>query len=141
MKRLIMIMLVTALELASFRADASGGGNADSGIATLEIACTGLKEGERALYDVFNPKGEKIFSVALQGSGTAARVSRRITGLQPGLYRVAGANWNWSYEESPGSMELQASPGEPVVFEFTARKRSTLPIHYEDGKLNRFRRG
>ena len=141
MKRLIMILLVTALELASFRADASGDGNADSGIATLEIACTGLKEGERALYDVFSPKGVKIFSVALQGSGTAARVSRRITGLQPGLYRVAGANWNWSYEESPGSMELQASPGEPAVFEFTARKRSALPVHYEDGKLNRFRRG
>ena len=135
---MIMIILVAALALLSFRAKASEAEDADSATASLEIACTGLKDGERALYDVFNPKGVKIFSVALQGTGTEARVSRRIIGLQPGLYRVAGANWNWSYEESPGSMELQASPGEPAVFEFTVRKRSALPVHYEDGKLNRF---
>lgn len=135
-----MIILIAILGLTSFRADASEDGNADSDTAALEIACTGLKEGERALYDVFNPKGVKIFSVALQGNGTGVRVSRRITGLQPGLYKVASANWNWSYEESPGSLELQAAPGESAVFEFTARKRSALPIHYEDGKLNKFRR-
>lgn len=135
-----MIILIAILGLTSFRADASGDGNADSDTASLEIACTGLKDGERALYDVFDPKGEKIFSVALQGTGTKARVSRRIIGLQPGLYKVVSAKWNWSYEESPGPLELQAAPGESAVFEFTARKRSTLPVHYEDGKLNKFRR-
>lgn len=137
---MIMILLLAVPALLSFRAEASETGETDSGTASLEIACTGLKDGERALYDVFDPKGEKIFSVALQGTGTKARVSRRIIGLQPGLYKVVSAKWNWSYEESPGPLELQAAPGESAVFEFTARKRSTLPIHYEDGKLNKFRR-
>ena len=137
---MIIIILVASLALLSFRAKASEAGDADSATASLEIACTGLKDGERALYDVFDPKGKKIFSVALQGTGTETRVSRRIIGLQPGLYKVLSTKWNWSYEESPGSLELQAASGESEVFEFTAKKRSALPVHYEDGKLNRFRR-
>lgn len=135
---MIMIILVAALALLSFRAKASEAGDANSATASLEIACTGLKDGERALYTVFDPNGRKIFSVALEGAGPEARVSRRIVGLQSGLYRVVSANWDWSYEESPGSIEIQAAPGDSAVFEFTARKRSALPVHYEDGKLNRF---
>lgn len=136
---MIMILLLAVPALLSFRAKASETGDADSATAALEIACTGLKDGERALYDVFNPKGQKVYSVALTGTGTGTRVSRRIIGLQPGLYRVVSAKWDWSYEESPGSFELQAAPGESAVFEFTTRKRSGLPVHYEDGRLNSFK--
>lgn len=36
------------------------------------------------------------------------------------------------------SRDPEAAPGESTVFEFTARKRSGLPAHYEDGRLNVF---
>lgn len=112
---------------------------ADSGTASLEIVCSGLKDGDRALYDVYGPDGNKIYSVALQGFDAGKSVSRRIKGLKPGLYRVEATGWNWSYDESPSSLELTVGSGETAVFSFTSAKRRGLSTHYEDGRLNSFK--
>lgn len=108
-------------------------------LAALEIVCSGLGRGDRALYDVYGPDGRKIYSVALQGTGPGKSVSRRITGLKSGVYRVTSAHWDWTYDESPASLELQLSGGEISVFGFTASKRGSLPYNCEEGKLNVFK--
>ncbi len=104
----------------------------------LEITCTGLGHGDRAVYYVYGPEGGKVYSVALQGTGAGQTVSTRITGLRPGRYKVVPAGWDWTYKESPDSVEMIIEYGRTAVFNFTSSKRSGIPLHYEEGKLNRF---
>ena len=131
---MILLFLIVLFSILPGRMKA-----ADSRTAALEIVCTGLKSGDRALYEVYAPSGKKIYSVVLQGNGSGNSVSRRIIGLAPGLYRVKGTDWDWSYDESPDSLEIQVLPGETAVFGFTVSKRSGLFRHYEDGRLNSFK--
>ena len=147
MKRMIfLVAILTILSLFSgiFQARGAdtgavrGGLTGDSDAAALEIVCTGLRKGDIAVFDVYGPEGRKIYSVALQGVGSDKAVRRRIIGLKPGLYRVKSANWDWTYDKSPVSLELKLNAGESIPFSFSADKRSNLPLNYEDGKLNVF---
>lgn len=117
-------------------ADAGSAGAPDS--AALEIVCTGLRNGDIAVFDVYGPEGGKIYSVALQGTGPGKAVRRRIIGMKPGHYRVESANWDWTYDKSPASHEQTVSNGETAMFSFSASMRSGLPHNYENGKLNVF---
>lgn len=134
MKRMLILIIMILASLLPQRANAAA-----AGTATVEIVCTGLKNGDRALYNVYGPNGKKLYSVAMKGEGTDKSVSRRIIGLTPGLYRVESAGWDWSYDDAPEAVELQATASGTATFNFTATKRSGVPDHFEDGRLNRFR--
>lgn len=137
-----MFILIAILAILSLRPGITAARGADAGnvgTATIELVCTGLRAGDIAVFDVYGPKGGKIYSVALQGTGPGKTVRRRITGLKPGHYRVKSANWDWTYDKSPVSPELTASKGETAVFSFSASKRSGIPLNYENGKLNVFK--
>ena len=134
-----MILLVALLAILPFSPGTTIARETDADTATLEIVCTGLRNGDIAVFDVYGPEGGKIYSVALQGTGPGKAVRRRIIGLKPGHYRVVSANWDWTYDKSPASPGLTASKGETAVFSFSASKRSGIPLNYENGKLNVFK--
>lgn len=136
MKRIVILILLLAAAGSIAFAGPADAGNTSGAI--LEINCTGLEKDDRALYNVYGPGGRKIYSVALQGSAPDDSVSRRISGLEPGLYRVAPAGWDWTYEDFPAFLVLPLVPGRTTVFNFTASKRTGLKSSYEEGKLNRF---
>ena len=143
MRRIILLIAILAVlplrpGISNARgADAGSGGAPDT--AALEIVCTGLRVGDIAVFDVYSPEGRKIHSVALQGNGPDKAARRRIIGLKPGLYRVESANWDWAYDKTPNSHEMQLTAGENTSFSFTASRRSGLPQNYENSKLNVFK--
>lgn len=123
-------------------ADAGGTGESLAGApdtATLEIVCSGLRNGDIEVFDVYDPEGRKTYTVALRGTGPGKAVRRRITALMPGLYRVESANWAWAYEKSPRALEMRLSAGDTTSFNFSESKRSGIPLNYENGKLNVFK--
>ena len=136
MRRIILLVAILAiLPLGPWISDAHG---TDADTAALEIVCTGLKDGDIAVFDVYGPVGGKIYSVALQGNGPGKAVRRRIVGLKPGHYRVKSANWDWAYDKTADSREMPLTAGETTSFSFTASRRNILPLNYENGKLNVF---
>lgn len=143
MRRIILLIAILAVlplrpGISNARgADAGSGGAPDT--AALEIVCTGLRVGDIAVFDVYGPEGRKIHSVALQGNGQGIAVRRRITGLEPGLYRVESAHWDWTYDKTPDSREMRLTAGESTSFSFSTSRRSGLPLNYENGKLNVFK--
>lgn len=138
MKRIVLLIAFGAiLPLGLGICDARGADAGDS--ATLELVCTGLRKGDIAVFDVYGPEGRKVYSVALQGNGPGIAVRRRITGLEPGLYRVESAHWDWAYDKTPDSREMRLTAGESTSFSFSTSRRSGIPLNYEDGKLNVFK--
>lgn len=140
MRRIILLVAILAiLPLGPWISDARGTDAGTTDTAVLEIVCTGLRDGDIAVFDVYGPEGRKIYSVALQGNGNGNAVRRRIIGLKPGLYRVESANWDWSYDKTPNSRAMQLIAGEDTSFSFAANRRNGLPNNCEDGKLNVFK--
>ncbi len=131
---MILFFITAILTVIPFTA-----GAAESRTAGIEIVCSGLEKGDRALYEVYGPGNRKMYSVALTGNGKENVVRRRVKGLEPGVYRVVPAGWNWTYVNSPGSLSLQLREGETAEFSFGAVRRSGLADHYEEGRVTSFR--
>lgn len=142
-RMIILIAILLGIGTTYARGEVSGTDNRNltggPDTAALEIVCTGLINGEMAVFDVYGPDGRKIYSVSLQGVGHGNAVRRRIIGLKPGHYRAETANWDWTYDKTPVTQEMLLSGGDTAVFNFSTSKSSDLPLNYETGKLNVFR--
>lgn len=106
--------------------------------SVLEIQCSGLRKGENAIYRVYDSSDRLLYTVSLQGMGSYTTVSRRITGLTAGTYRVTDMNWDWSYEVTAPSVTQTVEDGGTATFVFQAVKRSGTGTHFEDSEVNKF---
>lgn len=106
--------------------------------SVLEIRCSGLRKGDNAIYRVYDSSDRVLYTISLQGRGAAFPVSRRITGLSAGSYRVEDISWDWSYTVATKSLTLTVADNETATFEFQAVKRAGTVTPFEDSEVNMF---
>lgn len=119
---------------------------ASFGYGALKISCSGLDDGESAMFDVKDPGGNIIFIINL----TKETDSKTISGLSQGFYKViphnfSGKNWQWTYTMTPSTEQTKEVVVNSVVSaEFSVTKKSsgttpgTTPKNgesYKDNKL------
>ena len=123
--------------------------------ARIVIKRKNLKENESAIYQIYKDAEETpMMTVILTGEKGASEVSKTISRLELGTYKVEEASWTWAYspDKSPVVEPSEGSTSGPnwatgavtesqtTTFTFSGASKETAPKHAEAIKVNEMKR-